>query len=200
MGDYADFPDPDTNEYDDLDEYTEGLEKYNPVVTRNLFYPICLGEVLNQRYCLEHKLGHGGFSSVWIALDIQNGTNVALKILAEGLGGNEYHMQEEIFKTVRDTSHLTTYIDTFVLPGHQNNHRVLVYPLRGPGLSIFTLLWTIWTEMASTFTVDLLLSTTSIADLGSIANRTQKASFAGLRQSGMSSTLELPAPNSSLDL
>ncbi|WEW59247.1 hypothetical protein PRK78_004716 [Emydomyces testavorans] len=140
MSDYGDFPDPDTTEYDDLAEDTEGWEKYTPLVTRNVFYPICLGEVLNQRYRLEHKLGHGGYSTVWMAHDLQNRTDVALKILAEGLGENEYHMQKEIVKAVRDISHLITYLDTFILSGRPdgNDHRVLVYSLHGPSLSMYT--------------------------------------------------------------
>jgi serine/threonine-protein kinase SRPK3 len=34
------------------------------------FHPICLGDTLNQRrYQVCHKLGWGGFSTVWLAKD-----------------------------------------------------------------------------------------------------------------------------------
>ena len=40
-------------------------------------------------------------------------------------------MQKEIIRTVKDTSNFFTYLTTFTLPGYKNNHRVLVFPVRG---------------------------------------------------------------------
>ncbi|WEW59585.1 hypothetical protein PRK78_005059 [Emydomyces testavorans] len=138
MSDYGDFVDRTAFECD-LDDYTEPLTKYLPNA-QHRFYPICLGEVLNQQYQVEHKLGHGGFSTVWMAYDLKNKTDVALKVMAEGLGEHEYHMQREILKSVKDTSHLITYLNTFILHGNGKDHRVLVYPLHGPHLSMYTTL------------------------------------------------------------
>ncbi|KAI1025267.1 hypothetical protein LB504_010047 [Fusarium proliferatum] len=77
-----------------------------------LYYPVCIGEVLIDRYRIEHKLGHSGFSTVWMAHNILNNNN--------------------------DTSRLLTYLDTFLLPGTpQIYHRVLVFPLLGPSLQIY---------------------------------------------------------------
>jgi hypothetical protein len=33
---------------------------------KDFYYPICIADVLDQRYRIEHKLGHGGFSTVWL--------------------------------------------------------------------------------------------------------------------------------------
>jgi serine/threonine protein kinase len=45
-------------------------------------------------------------------------------------------MQKEIVSTVQDTSNLVTYLTTFSLHGCEgNNHRVLVFPVRGPSFS-----------------------------------------------------------------
>jgi hypothetical protein len=56
----------------EVEDYTEPVQLYD----LGLFYPICIGEVLVQRYRIEHKLGQGGFSTVWLARDIQE-KNVA---------------------------------------------------------------------------------------------------------------------------
>ena len=44
---------------------------------------------------------------------------------------NMYNMQKEIIRTVEDISNFLTYLTTFTLPGYENNHRVLVFPVRG---------------------------------------------------------------------
>ncbi|WEW59209.1 hypothetical protein PRK78_004678 [Emydomyces testavorans] len=114
MSDYGDFVDSESDEYCELVEYTEGLAKYVPNVLGT--------EVLNQQYSVEHELGYGGFSTVWMAYDLKNKTDVALKIMAEELADHEYHIQKEILKNVEDTSHLITYLDTFVLHGDGKDH------------------------------------------------------------------------------
>ncbi|EEP78845.1 predicted protein [Uncinocarpus reesii 1704] len=58
------------------------------------------------------------------------------KIMSSGdYGKHEYHMQEVILQDVQDTSHLVTYLGTFLLHGDGCNHRVLVFPLRGPAVN-----------------------------------------------------------------
>ncbi|WEW57453.1 hypothetical protein PRK78_002920 [Emydomyces testavorans] len=86
-GDYGEFIDP--NDDDDFEYLVEESSKYNPKKTDHVYYPICLGEVLNQQYCVEHKLDHGGFSTVWMAHDLKNKKDVALKIMTEGADLNE---------------------------------------------------------------------------------------------------------------
>lgn len=114
----------------------EPWQKYDIKKTQGVFYPVCLGEVLNARYLIEHKLGFGGGSTVWIAHDLQDKKNVALKVMALGeWSDNETRMQDEIIHNVKDTSHLVTYLGTFLVPGNQCHHRVLVFPLMGPCLS-----------------------------------------------------------------
>lgn len=72
---YGDFVDSD-EDYD-VTEYTEFPYEYR-------FYPIRIGEVIDQTYRIDHKLGHGGFSTVWMAHDLKNRRDVALKIMAVG--------------------------------------------------------------------------------------------------------------------
>lgn len=124
--DYGDFADSDGDV--DIDVYAERRWDYK-------FYPIRIGEVLNQAYRIDHKLGHGGFSTVWMAHDLKNKKDVALKIMAtEAWGEHDYSIQEEIKRAVKDTSHLVIHTATFFLRGKDCNHRVLVFPLRGPTL------------------------------------------------------------------
>ncbi|QKX63966.1 uncharacterized protein TRUGW13939_11139 [Talaromyces rugulosus] len=115
MEDFEDFV---SNEDDqvDLEDITEPWHKYDLKETSHVFYPICVGEVLNGRYLVEHKIGFGGFSTVWMAHDLQKKRDVALKILCAGsLGDNEARMQDEILQNVQDTSHLVTYLGSFLL-------------------------------------------------------------------------------------
>ncbi|OQD61974.1 hypothetical protein PENPOL_c014G08236 [Penicillium polonicum] len=132
FGDYVKNYDEET----DLEVLVEPWQKYDIKKTQDVFYPVCLGEVLNERYLIEHKLGFGGGSTVWIAHDLQGKKDVALKVMALGeWSDNETRMQDEIIENVKDTSHPVTYLGTFLVPGNQCYHRVLVFPLIGPCLS-----------------------------------------------------------------
>jgi hypothetical protein len=128
--DYGEFVDSDG--IGDVEDVSEPLERYD----QGLYYPVCIGEVLAGRYRIEHKLGWGGYSTVWMAHDEQYRKDVALKIMIPGEKGEyEYQMQNEILRTVRDTSNLVTHQGSFLLPGHGgNHHRVLVLPLLSPSL------------------------------------------------------------------
>ena len=80
-----------------IEEDTEPAQGYD----QGLYYPICIGDVLVQTYRIEHKLGYGGCSTVWLARDIREQKDVALKVLIHGNSGeNEYDMQKEIMRTV----------------------------------------------------------------------------------------------------
>ncbi|KAH6958061.1 kinase domain-containing protein [Fusarium avenaceum] len=88
-----------------------------------------------EQYRIDHKLGHGGFSVVWMAYDMLSKKDVALKIMVPGnFGEHEYYIQGEIANAVSDTSRLLLCQDTFVLSGPCGHHRVLVLPLQGPNL------------------------------------------------------------------
>jgi hypothetical protein len=71
--DYGDFVG--VREEFELEESTEGPERHS----NGLYYPICIGDVLIQKYRIEHKLGHGNYSTVWLAHDILKEKDVALR-------------------------------------------------------------------------------------------------------------------------
>lgn len=129
--DCGDFVDSDDE--CDVEEKSEAPERY---AFGRLYCPITIGQVLNQIYRVEHKLGHGAFSTVWMAHDINKNKDVALKIMVSGDDAEyELSMHNKIMQTVQDTSRLLTYKDTFVIRNYHGDHRVLVFPVRGPCLN-----------------------------------------------------------------
>ncbi|KAJ5901253.1 hypothetical protein N7504_007246 [Penicillium tannophilum] len=99
----------------EIEDMAEPWDKYHSNDNSRVLYPICLGEVLDGRYVVEHKLGFGGS-------------------IIGGLGENELRMQHEILQNVKDTTHIATFLTTFLLPTDVESvqHRVLVFPLLGP--------------------------------------------------------------------
>ncbi|KAN0086870.1 Protein kinase-like domain containing protein [Elaphomyces granulatus] len=136
--DCGDFVDWDGE--NEVEVSAEAVEYYHRELP---YYPICIGDVLLQTYRIEHKLGHDDFSTVWLARDIQEEKDVALKIMIPGdAGEDEYKMQTEILSTMQDTSNFLTYQKTFFLPGHHGDlHRVLVFPVRGPSIRHLSRTW-----------------------------------------------------------
>ena len=129
-GDFGDFVDSD----DECEVETDAEPRMRYL--QGLYCPLYIGEVLDSRYRIEHKLGWGGFSTVWLAHDVQENKAVALKVSVSGQRGEyELAMQNVIIQTVRDTSNLVTYQAVFSLRGRQGSqHTVFVFPVRGPSL------------------------------------------------------------------
>lgn len=95
----------DHEDYFDDEDFAEPMECY---LIQGLYYPISIGQVLVQRYRIDHKLGYGGFSTVWMAHDIHKNRDMALKILIYGDAGDyELSMQNEIIRT-DSAGHLQT--------------------------------------------------------------------------------------------
>ncbi|KAJ5083686.1 hypothetical protein N7456_013113 [Penicillium angulare] len=134
--DFGDFA-RDEKEELDIEDLTEPWYYYDSKNNTRVFYPIRLGELLNERYLIEHKLGHGDFSTVWMAYDLQERKNVALKVMSPGgCDENETRIQAEIKQRVQDKSHLVVYLNTFLLPWKNDTYsRALVLPLMGPCMS-----------------------------------------------------------------
>ncbi|KAI1920171.1 hypothetical protein LOZ66_000384 [Ophidiomyces ophidiicola] len=134
--DCSDIVDDESDAADDVMDAAEQEISYcsGPVQ----YYPLRIGEVLNQRYRIDHKIDYGGFSTVWLAHDLKHQIDVAIKVMASSTtgtsDGHEFHIQTTIRRAVKDTSHLVLFQDIFLLRGKNSNHYVLVYPFLGPGL------------------------------------------------------------------
>ena len=139
-----------------LDTYTcdidaEPLYRYR----RGGYHPVCLGDVLNGgRYKILHKLGWGGYSTVWAARDqrfsvalphgdcetdkrAREGRYVAIKIsVSEPEGGNR---ELEVLRAIRsglpDSPHLMQMLDHFECKGPNGSHDCLVLEMLGPSVS-----------------------------------------------------------------
>jgi serine/threonine-protein kinase SRPK3 len=57
-------------------EEVERLEKYQP----GGYHPILIGDILQSRYRVAHKLGYGAYSTTWLCRDYQSNTYVAIKV------------------------------------------------------------------------------------------------------------------------
>jgi serine/threonine protein kinase len=134
MTDHGYFVDwEDDDNLDDIEENAEPASFYSDA---SIYYPIHIGQVLAQKYRIEHKLGHGGFSTVWMAHNIQTSQDVALKIctVTSDTVNREWNMHNEIRARVKDTSNLLLSFEIFFITASRGHHTVLVFPLRGPNL------------------------------------------------------------------
>ncbi|CVK87721.1 uncharacterized protein FMAN_05394 [Fusarium mangiferae] len=127
--DWGDFVDSD--EEPDVEFACENINFY----PRGLCYSTSIGEIIVERYRIIHKLGHGAFSTVWMAQDMLENRDVALKILMlRNPDDRDYDMQSEIIGKAKDLTYLLVYHRTFLLTSPHGQHRVFVFPLQGPNL------------------------------------------------------------------
>ncbi|RYO91707.1 hypothetical protein DL766_004387 [Monosporascus sp. MC13-8B] len=110
----------------------EDLENYEP----GGFHPVHLGDVYDDRYRVVHKLGFGGFSTVWLARDALMNRWVSLKIVV-ARESPTYEASTVIASHPSITaSRLFAVVDReFWFDGPNGQHLCLVYPVLGPDLS-----------------------------------------------------------------
>ncbi|KAK2589943.1 hypothetical protein QQS21_012377 [Conoideocrella luteorostrata] len=113
---------------------TEDVEKYKP----GGFHPVHLGDRFDGgRYRIAHKLGAGGFSTVWLARDEKRDKWMALKVV------DAEHSASTAVKSAISHSLLaecgTACVagpqEQFTLDGPNGRHLCLVLPVLGPSLS-----------------------------------------------------------------
>ena len=142
----------------------EPVEEYEPVV----FHSVQIGNTFDSgRYLIVHKLGFGGFSKVWFALDSWRKIYVALKFIAAkhskterdyyrglnelfralALGGaagcNEIKMINYIAQgvDVEGRKRLIVDIERFWVRGPNRKHVVLVFEVNGPCFQDYIKKW-----------------------------------------------------------
>jgi serine/threonine protein kinase len=67
-----------------LIEDVEDLDRYCP----GGYHPLQIGDELDcGRYRLVHKLGYGGYSTIWLVRDLRRARYVAVKAITAGISG-----------------------------------------------------------------------------------------------------------------
>ncbi|RSL85190.1 hypothetical protein CEP51_003472 [Fusarium floridanum] len=111
---------------------TEEVERYES----GGFHPVHLGDLFDEgRYRVVHKLGAGGFATIWLARDLLESSWVALKIvLAEESQSVEASatLAHNIVSESFHDSRFVTYERYFHIEGPNGRHLCLVLPVLGP--------------------------------------------------------------------
>lgn len=115
----------------------EHLARYN----EGGLHPVVIGDSFQGgQYVTVHKLGFGGFGTVWLARDIQQNRYVALKILAARVSKDCHELkilQKLTGSGAEDVkpSHIVPLLDHFQIDGPNGTHTCLVLPFLGPSIA-----------------------------------------------------------------
>ncbi|KAH7403682.1 kinase-like domain-containing protein [Cadophora sp. MPI-SDFR-AT-0126] len=106
------------------------------------FHPVHLEDVFKKgRYIVVHKLGHGGFATVWLARDTVRNRYVALKILAARLSRDcpEVKILRRLKKSEdhQGKTHVMSMLDHFWVEGPNGRHLCVVSEVGGPSIKQF---------------------------------------------------------------
>lgn len=118
----------------------EDVERYEP----GGFHPLILDEFLcNGRFEVTHKLGQGGFATIWLCRDHQEDRWCALKIIVSSQSSEDggdlkimKHLREKgVDRQAAAAHHVVVPEEHFWIDGPNGRHLALVTPLLGPSLS-----------------------------------------------------------------
>ncbi|KAI1640614.1 kinase-like domain-containing protein [Biscogniauxia mediterranea] len=130
-------PRDDEIEYHPMDsvEGVEDVELYN----RGGLHPVHLGDTLDGRFEVAHKLGHGGFGTVWLCQDVKQRCWRAVKIMTadHSARGNDVRIIEHLTQSAASSSrqcesnHVSVPLERFWLEGPNGRHLCLVSEVFG---------------------------------------------------------------------
>lgn len=116
---------------------TEDLDRYEP----GGFHPVHLGDILDGRYKVVHKLGSGGFSTVWLVEDQaehRDSNWLAIKIVVSDETERTKERIEIARKRALSLQSSPTIVvgqKHFYLQGPNGRHICLILPVLGPAAS-----------------------------------------------------------------
>lgn len=116
-----------------VEEGVEGLHKYE----EGGYHPVHLDEFLDlsDRYRTLHKLGYGGYATVWLCRDTQQGRYVAVKVMVAGVEDVPELSLSRLDQTIPGAEFILSPLDHFTIHGPNGFHQCLVLPLLGPPVS-----------------------------------------------------------------
>ncbi|PYI04553.1 kinase-like protein [Aspergillus sclerotiicarbonarius CBS 121057] len=107
------------------------------------YHPVSLGDTFKDgRYEVHHKLGWGGFSTVWLVYDSIQEQWVSLKIMT-GDRAQNFHELDNLQHLAAHaqgsqgtlaSNYIVQLLDTFVHQGPNGSHQCLVFELLGPSV------------------------------------------------------------------
>jgi serine/threonine protein kinase len=112
-------------------EGTESPYGYRP----GGYHPVDIGDIYADRYCIVHKLGRGGWSTIWLARDQKAERYVAVKIASAGTGFHETQILKDIgMGTCTSPPHdgqsaIPQVLDQFKICGPNGEHNAMVTPV-----------------------------------------------------------------------
>ncbi|KAI9841135.1 MAG: hypothetical protein M1837_000979 [Sclerophora amabilis] len=124
----------------DFEDREEDREEYG----EGGFHPVHLGSLVgeNERYRIMHKLGYGGFATVWLARDSVANRYVALKIMKARESENQLsrHLKSLANLQGPEANHpgkqyIAMSLDHFHIEGPNGSHLCLVLPVLGPRIT-----------------------------------------------------------------
>ncbi|KPM42154.1 hypothetical protein AK830_g4414 [Neonectria ditissima] len=100
------------------------------------YHPVHLGDCLGAsgRYRVLHKLGYGGFGTVWLCRDTQDSTYVAVKVLVGDAASDEIPdlTLTQLDKSMPGAEYIAMPLDNFSVDGPNGTHPCVVLPVLGP--------------------------------------------------------------------
>ena len=113
----------------------EPLEQYQ----NGGYHPIHIGDVLGEsgRYRVIHKLGHGGYGTVWLCRDTVDPGYVAVKVMLADVTRERFQDLNltRLDRTQPGAEYVVTPLDSFSITGPNGTHQCIVLPVLGPCVS-----------------------------------------------------------------
>lgn len=120
---------------DGIDEGLEPLIEYQ----NGGFHPIHIGDTLgeNGRYRVIHKLGHGGFGTIWLCRDSLVSVYVAVKVMSGDISTENMpdRALEKLDRSAPGVEYIAMPLDFFSVEGPNGLHQCIVLPVLGPCVS-----------------------------------------------------------------
>jgi serine/threonine-protein kinase SRPK3 len=119
----ASSPDVPYHDYGYMEDDIERIYHYQP----GGYHDISIGDVLNKRYRIVHKLGYGGYSTIWLARDEMTSKYAATKVATADSSDNETNILEYLrSRPGRGRDLICPLLDRFKLTGPNGVHPCLV--------------------------------------------------------------------------